>query len=122
MTTTFAPCQPSAIIPCSSSATALVLPAPVEPTTARVPEDELGGVKANRDVGRRGERAEADQLLPLAREDVAQVLGCGEVHRVIEARVAGDAALKALEAVDFSEQLHLQPALADLDVLDRRQR
>lgn len=44
------------------------------------------------------------------------------MDRVVKAGIAADTSLELVKAVDLAQQLDLEPALADLNVLDRRQR
>jgi hypothetical protein len=57
-------------------------------------------------------------------EDSAEVVGRGEVDRVVETWIDGDASLKPISAAtnDLAEELDLQPALAGLNRLGRRNR
>jgi hypothetical protein len=55
------------------------------------------------------------------RKHCRQIVGSCKVHRIVKSGIGANASLEALRgSIDFSEQLHLEPAIPSLDGLSRR--
>jgi hypothetical protein len=80
-------------------------------------------IQAHRNLLGRGQASDAQTILPFRRKYRSQIIGCGKVHRIIQAGVGPYPALEALcRTVELAEELDLQPALTGLDNLGRRLR
>jgi hypothetical protein len=78
--------------------------------------DEPAGIETDRYFLSSSQPSELNPIGPCRSKDHAEVVGCRDVHRVVQARVIANSTAKASSAtIDFTEQFDLEPALPDLD-------